>query len=61
MIVAGPLANLLSACLVIKLLSDPSFISGSFIAVSIYFGIGNLLPISIPGHVNDGQALDAVV
>lgn len=57
MIVAGPLANLLSACLVIKLLPDPSFISGSFIAVSIYFGIGNLLPISIPGHVNDGQRL----
>jgi hypothetical protein len=38
-------------------LSDPSFISGSFIAVSIYFGIGNLLPICVPGHVNDGQRL----
>jgi hypothetical protein len=57
MILAGPLANLLSAYFVIKLLSDPSFISGSFIAVSIYLGIANLLPIRVPGHVNDGQRL----
>ncbi|MBZ5490560.1 MAG: hypothetical protein LAO76_06485 [Acidobacteriia bacterium] len=57
MILAGPSANLLSAWLVIRLWSDQSFISASFIAVSIYMGLGNLLPIQVPGHVNDGQRL----
>jgi len=57
MIVAGPLANLLSAWSVVILWSHQSFISASFIAFSIYSGVGNLLPVRLIGHVNDGQRL----
>ena len=57
MILAGPMANLLSAYLQIKLWPDQSLISGSFLGVSIFMGLLNLLPIRIPGHISDGQKL----
>lgn len=57
MIIAGPLANLFSAYVAIHLWPDESFISGSFIAVSIYLGLTNLLPVRVPGHINDGKRL----
>lgn len=56
MIVAGPLANLLSALSIVTLWSHQSFISASFIAFSIYSGVGSLLPVR-SGNVNDGQRL----
>ncbi len=57
MILAGPLANLFSAGLVLRLRTDQSLISGSFIAVSIYLGLGSFLPFDITGHVSDGRRL----
>ena len=61
MTVAGPVMNLLSALLVAYMFTAQSFISGSFIAFSVYLGLGNLLPVSMPGHINDGQRLMMLV
>lgn len=56
MIVAGPLANLLSALSIVTLWSHQSFISASFIAFSVYSAVGSLLP-GRSRHVNDGQRI----
>jgi hypothetical protein len=48
MLLAGPLANLLSVYAVFSLPFKLSLTSGFFVAFSIYMGIGNLIPTSWP-------------
>src|SRR5262249_32079683 len=48
MLLAGPLANLLSAYAVFKLPFKLALTSGFFVASSIFFGITNLIPLTWP-------------
>jgi hypothetical protein len=57
MVADGPLASLLSGYAVLSLLPRHGLISGSYIAVSFWFGLGNLLPLGLQGHPTDGLTI----
>jgi hypothetical protein len=57
MTLAGPLANLLSGYLLFILPFDKSFISGSYILASFFFGLENLVPFRSGPIISDGMHL----
>jgi len=57
MVAGGPLASILSGLVALLVLPTHGFISGSFIAVSFWFGLINLLPMGLQGHRTDGATI----
>jgi hypothetical protein len=54
MLLAGPIASLLSGCAVLLLLPSQTLISGSFVGISFFFGVSSLLPLGMQGYLADG-------
>jgi hypothetical protein len=57
MILAGPLANLLTGCVLMILPFHKSLVSGSFVLISFFLGLQNLLPFRTARHIFDGRRL----
>ena len=57
MTLAGPMANLISAFILMMLPFHKSLIVGWFIAVSLFLGIENLVPFQYRGVTSDGMNL----
>jgi hypothetical protein len=57
MLLAGPLANFLSGFLLLVLPIHKSLVSGSFILISFFLGITNLLPFRHARSTSDGMRL----
>jgi hypothetical protein len=57
MLLAGPAANFIAGYGVLRLLQNPSLISGAFIGVSFFFAAVNLLPVAITSQLTDGERI----
>jgi hypothetical protein len=61
MVASGPLANLISGFLLLLLPYQKSFISGAFIAASLFLGTNNLIPFRGKTYRSDGLQIFSVL
>ena len=61
MLLAGPMANLVSGCLILALPFQKSIMAGVFIAASFYLGAVNMLPFYTKTGMSDGLRILSIL
>jgi len=61
MILAGPMANLISGCFVLALPFQKSVMAGAFVAASFYLGTVNVLPFYTKAGMSDGLRILSIL